>query len=289
MPSEQAPLQLPLAEVLSKWAKAMNTSTLKIASCPLALDNGCAFQTLGAGQNPSLFVSNDVAVIGYETTTGLHLARLTVPANGLTTVNTNVTFGVGGDHDPLLAGDLTNLSLFSVSATSPESLTLRRQRCTWLRCAADADASLGGADADGAFAGAGGRFVVDGAVAVVVEAVADLGSGPKGADTDAEGAGVAALNTGVAGAGARAAGARLAGLALGAAAVWPRGGGHAELCDTAVAFEAGVVCVAGAGALLLEVGERGQHSAGQRDQRDGEEAPHAVSSRGERSGDTRRY
>lgn len=107
------------------------TSTVSVASCPRMLDSPCATRALGSGRNPALLVSNDVALVAYETDGArLSLAKLSVPSTGGVTQVSNVAFGGSSEHDPALSGSLASFTLWSIVPGTPDTLWQRAGDCS---------------------------------------------------------------------------------------------------------------------------------------------------------------
>ena len=108
----------------------LTTSTVVVATCPRTLDSPCSTRSLGAGRNPALLVTGDVALVVYESGSQLSLARLSVPAAGTVTLSGNLLFGGSSEHDPVLNGTLSAVTIYSAVPGSPETLWRRRGDCT---------------------------------------------------------------------------------------------------------------------------------------------------------------
>ena len=115
------------------WANFDETGTstsVSLASCPLALDEGCSIIALGAGRSPSLLVDGDVAWVAFETASGVRLTRVAVPSSGTATAGPTADFGAAGAHDAVLTGTGAALSVFYVVAGMPQSLSRATGDCT---------------------------------------------------------------------------------------------------------------------------------------------------------------
>ncbi len=107
-----------------------STSSLNLVACPATLNAACFTVALGAGSNPTLLFEGSAALIAWDSPAGLHLAKVNVPSTGAPTLVSNLGFGVGGDHDPVLTGTLSALSIYSAAGTSPQTLVRRAGDCT---------------------------------------------------------------------------------------------------------------------------------------------------------------
>jgi len=115
------------------WANFDETGTttsVSLASCPLTLDEGCYLVPLGAGRSPSLLIDADVAFVAFETASGIRLTRVAVPSAGAATAGPTADFGSAGAHDPVLSGTAAALSLFSVVAGVPQTLSRATGNCS---------------------------------------------------------------------------------------------------------------------------------------------------------------
>jgi hypothetical protein len=108
-----------------------STSTVVVASCPRNLDAPCTTRSLGAGRNPALLATGDIALVAYETMSNrLSLAKLSVPAAGTVTEVSNIAFGGSSEHDAALLGTVSAVELYSVVPGTPDSLWRRTGDCS---------------------------------------------------------------------------------------------------------------------------------------------------------------
>jgi len=107
-----------------------STSTVVAASCPRNLDAGCTTRTLGAGRNPAVLATGDVALVAYEAGNRLSLAKLSVPAAGTVMTVSNIAFGGSSEHDPALLGTVSAVELYSVVPGAPDTLWHRAGDCS---------------------------------------------------------------------------------------------------------------------------------------------------------------
>ena len=132
-PGQALRLAMTPSRLVVAWANfddlGINTA-VSIASCPLALDDGCSILGLGAGRSPSLLVEADTAWVGFENAGGVRVVRVSVPASGVVTLAATVDLGAAGSHDTVLAGTGAMLNVYYAVPRATESLSRATGNCT---------------------------------------------------------------------------------------------------------------------------------------------------------------